>query len=352
MAKKDNEVHVFTTSADRADETSIEDSIKIVRYGIVSRLKSSNFSPKLFFRPTDYELDIAHASFDIPPAPFSALGHVITKKTPLVVTYHGDWDESYGSPVRRIGVAFTNRFLVDQLLSRAKAIICPSGIYAKKSPFLHKYIEKVKVIPNGVRREDFQTSLSKEACRQKAGFPQESKIILFVGNLSFYKAPDVLIKALKNVLRTFPDALLVLAGAGAMHSQLINLAKELDLEKNIRFVGLINENERAIIYKSADLFCLPSRIECYPLTILEAMSAGVPVISTDVGGIPDMVKDGHNGLLVKPDDASMLADSILKVLGNEGLAMQFVQNGQYQAIDCSWGSIAERTEEVYQSIIR
>jgi glycosyltransferase involved in cell wall biosynthesis len=350
MAKRDNDVWVFTSSSDHKNIIEIDNSMKIHRYGITSRLMSSSLSLNMLIKPREYDLDIVHASFDIPPAPFAALTYLYKKKTPLVVTYHGDWDEGYGSIIRKAGVAFNNKFLVDRLLSKAMAIICPSGIYARQSHFLAEYQSKVKIIPNGVNWDAFNMAPSKEACRLRLGIPLDKKIILFVGNLSFYKAPDILLRAFRIILNDSPDALLVMAGEGDMAPELKQLTKELDLQNNVIFAGLINAAQKPFYYRMADVFCLPSRIECYPLTILEAMSAGTPVVSTTVGGIPDIIQNGLNGSMVEPDDPGLLANSLHMILDDEVLAKKFTTHGKEKALSCSWPMITDMTEELYRSI--
>lgn len=353
MAKRYHEIDVFTTSVSSKDSIEKHENMMIHRYGTNFRVLTSNISLGMFTKPVKHDVDVVHTHFDIPPGPLAGLRYAKIKNVPLVVTYHGDWVENYGGLLRRIGIAFHNKFLVDKVLSYADAIISPSAYYIDRSRFLRKYRDKIVVIPNGINFYDFDIPYSKKECMRKLGLPLDKKILLFFGYLSPYKGPDVLVKAMQRIVKVVTDTELIFVGKGVMMEELKVLSKKLGIEKNIKFTGFVENRLKPFYYKAADVFCLPSMMstECYPLTILEAMACGVPIVASKIGGIPDAVKDEENGLLVPPRDTEKLAEAIIYLLENEGVRGRMGKKGSEKASKNSWERIAEETEKVYEGLV-
>jgi glycosyltransferase involved in cell wall biosynthesis len=139
-------------------------------------------------------------------------------------------------------------------------------------------------------------------------------VVGIVGRLSEEKRHIDLLNAFEEVLKTFPDASLLIVGDGYLRKNLEKKVTEMHLANNITFTGF---QENVFTYlKKMDVFVLPSRTEGTPLSILEAMSVGIPVIATNVGGIPEIVIDNETGLLVSPESPLDLANSIKKLLSN------------------------------------
>ncbi|GAI52706.1 unnamed protein product, partial [marine sediment metagenome] len=122
--------------------------------------------------------------------------------------------------------------------------------------------------------------------------------MLFFGYLSPYKSPDILLKAFPKILKEMPNTLLVFAGSGVMKEDLERLSVKLGVGNNVKFSGFVGKEQRPLYYKAADVFCLPSTMstESFGIVNLEAMACGVPIVASKIGGIPDIVKDGENGL--------------------------------------------------------
>lgn len=354
MAKRGHEIDVFTTSIDSKDSIEKNENMTIYRYGTNFRVLTSNISFGFFRKPLKHDVDIAHTHFDIPPGPLAGLRYAKRKNVPLVVTYHGDWVEGYGGFIRRAGVFFHNKYLVDKVLSYADVIISPSEYYINESRFLGKYRDKIVVILNGINLGDFDIGYSKGECRKRLGLPLDKKILLFLGYLAPYKGPDVLVKAMTKIIKNVPEVELVFAGKGVMRDELEMLSKDLGIKKNVRFAGFVDDDSKAWYYKAADIFCLPSMMstECYPLTILEAIACGIPIVASKIGGIPDAVKDGENGLLVPPKDSEVLADAIIYLLENEDIREKMGKKGAEEIHDYSWAGIAEETEKVYEKVLK
>ena len=350
VARHGHKVNVFTTSRDSKKSLEETENMTIHRYPTNFKLLSSNISVKLLCNIGLHQLDIVHTHFDIPPGPAGGLRYANKNELPHVVTYHGDWDDTYGGLLRRVGVKACNAFVAKRLLDRATTIISPSETYARRSRFLRKHLEKTRIVPIGIDLSKFESTESREESRSLLGLPGDVAIILFLGFLSRYKSPDILARAMCKVMSKYPDAILVFAGKGEMENQLASLSRELGIFKNVKFTGYVDDRTKRLYYKSADVFCLPSTLatECYPATILEAMAIGTPVVATDIGGIPDLVEDRKTGLLVEPGDVDGLSSSILDIISDRSVGEDFARNAKEKVGQLGWDRIARMTEAIYE----
>lgn len=353
MVKLNNNVTVFTTASKKHTTKEVTQNLTVLRFGTTFRILTANISLQAFAGPLENDVDIVHTHFDIPPHPFASLRYAKKKDVPLVVTYHGDWGENYGGAFRETSIALLNKFAVNALLSRADVIISPSDLYIEKSRFLPKYSDKVVTIPNGTTIQDYRIGLSKEECRSCLGLPLDKRIILFLGYLSPYKGPEILVRALSHIVKDVPEAVVVFAGTGVMRAELRDLAYKLGIRDQIIFTGFIEDRLKPLYYKAADVFILPSTMEteCFPLTVLEAMASGAPIVASNIGGIPDAIQNGKNGVLVEPNNVEALSDAIIRVLQDETHTLKMVETARKDVIQYSWEHIAERTIEVYRGVL-
>lgn len=353
MAQRGHELAVFTTSINSKDSFERQEGINVHRYSTSFGIKKGNFSFKLFQKPLDLELDIVHAHFSTPPAELAALKYAKRKKVPFILTYHGDGQEGFGGVVRRRTMYFYNKYLLDKVLSSSDVIISPSEYYINESRFLGKYRDKIVVIPNGVNIEELDIPYSKEECRERLELSINSNIILFVGSLTPYKGPDILVRAMRDVLKEISDTSLVFVGGGKMQSELKELANKLEIRKYIEFVGFVAEDLKPLYYKAADVFVLPSTMstEVFPLVLLEASSSGLPMVVSDLDTFKCIIDEGYNGLFTKRGDENNLADAIIYLLENEDVREKMGKNARRKVEDYSWERIVEETEKVYKEVI-
>ena len=353
MAQRNHEINVFTTSVDSKNHIEKYKNIKIYRYGKNFKVGHSIISFGMFQKPIKYQVDIIHVHSSVAIAGIAAMRYAKRKNTPLVLTHHGDVQESYGGVLRRVGVFFCNKYLINKVLSHADVIISPSEYYIDESRFLGKYRDKIVVIPNGINIEDFDVPYSKEECREKLGLSINKNIILFVGNLIPYKGPDVLVKAMSRVVKEVPDVELVFVGSGKMREELKKLSKKLQIEKNVKFTGFVKESLKSLYYKAADVFCLPSTLntEVFPIVLLEASASGLPMVVSDLDTFKCIIEEGYNGLFTKRRDENNLADAIIYLLENEDMREKMGKNGREKVEDYSWERIAEETEKVYKDVL-
>ena len=351
MAGRDHDVRIFTTSQDAKDSEEVKDNLKIYRYGTTLSLHTSSISLNMVLNIHKKDVDIAHVHFDIPPNPMIGANYAKKKKIPLVLTYHGDWVSNYGGTFRNFATQFFNTFLVDKVLKQSAVIISPSSHYIQESRFLKKYSDKVVCIPNGVNIEDFEVDSSKEECRSILGLPQDHRIMVFMGFLAPHKGPEFLIEALSSIIRKHPDVLLVFMGTGIQEKELKDLTHQRGLDNHVLFLGYISDKRyKAMVLKAADIFCLPSLYECFPLAILEAMASGLPVIASDISGIPETIIHGKNGLLCQPGNSSELEEAISYLIEQDSIRQEMGDLNKVLIKNYSWEEIARRTEKLYADI--
>lgn len=352
---KYHEINVFTSSINSKYSTESYEHIYIERYGSYFEIGNTKISPNLFRKPLIYDIDIIHGHNSTPPGVIAALNYAKNKDKPLIITHHGcgEFDNKFGSLIRKVGLYVYDKFLLDQVFSYADIIISPSEHFVEESKFLKRFLDKVVVIPNGVNKKDFEILYSKEECRTKLGLPIGVNILLFFGSLVRRKGPDVIIRAMKKIIKIVPNTLLIVAGTGNLKESLENLSKKLLIKDNIIFPGFIDESIKPIYFKAADIFILPSTMigESFGIVNLEAMSCGIPIIASDIGGIPDVVEDGYNGLLVQPNNYNMLADNVIYLLENRHIRRKMGENGADKVENFSWDKIAKVTKKIYEELI-
>jgi glycogen(starch) synthase len=154
-------------------------------------------------------------------------------------------------------------------------------------------------------------------------------IIPYIGQLTIRKCYDMIIDAMPTVVRRYPQASFVFVTHNqAQRADLIRRAAAHGIERNLHLVGTISEEEKLALLRASDVLPFPSRYEGFGLPLLEGMAAGVPVISTDIPVVNEIVVHGENGLLIPYDDTDALARAILSVLDDQNLRNRLIAGGQ------------------------
>lgn len=148
--------------------------------------------------------------------------------------------------------------------------------------------------------------------------PCSHQDVLFLGRLDANKSPDVLLRASKEVLERFPETKVVFGGDGEVEKNKV-LAKELGIENRCEFHGWVSGSDREVLFERAAVYCLPSKNEGLPMSLLEAMARGIPAVATPVGGIPQVIDDGVNGMLVPVGNYCALATALCEALDSSEL---------------------------------
>jgi phosphatidylinositol alpha-1,6-mannosyltransferase len=207
--------------------------------------------------------------------------------------------------------------------------------------------ENIKIIYNGINWSDWKVLPDKKIFR--AQYPEISeKFVLFAGRLATNKGISDLISAMKEVNQKSIDLVVVGADMGLAKS----LEKEA-FEKGVKMhrLGHIDDNTYRSVLASAEMLVLPSEYEAFGIVLLEAAAAETAVIGTNVGGIPEAMSPGENGLIVEYNDVTNLAKSIAKLLEDEKMCKEMGSAGRTWAQKFSWDSIVKDLESEYRSII-
>ncbi len=185
---------------------------------------------------------------------------------------------------------------------------------------------KVSVVPNGIDCGAFAARSASSETRRELGIPEDAVVVCSVGRLNEIKRYDLLLQALAAVRRYFPTIRVLLVGDGPARAELTGLTTALGLSGCVHFAGYQAEPQR--FFRAMDIFALTSRMEGLPLAILEAWAAGLPVIATAVGGVPDLIDHGRNGLLIPSGDVSALVAALEELVADGVHAAALGQEGQ------------------------
>jgi glycosyltransferase involved in cell wall biosynthesis len=211
--------------------------------------------------------------------------------------------------------------------------------------------ERVSIVRSGVDPARFAGvgALDREALLRELGLPAGLPLIVAIGALADHKGHRYLIEAAPRVLRE-RDAAIVVAGSGPRRRALERQARRLKLEGRVKLAGF--RPEVGALLKSASVFVFPSLEEGLGTSVLDALALEVPVVATAVGGIPEMITHGREGLLVPPRDAGSLAEAILEVLRHPARAAERARSGRTRVqAEFSAERMVEETLGVYREIV-
>ncbi len=221
---------------------------------------------------------------------------------------------------------FFSRLVVNLVINRARNIIVQSN--AARKQILEAFPGKtIHVIPNGIDIPSRASSGSK---------------VVYVGRLTPVKGVSYLLDAL-SMMKSQPETIIV--GDGAIRKELERRARGL----SVVFAGSVPPEEVSRYLLQARVLVLPSLSEGFPNAVLEAMSFGVPVIATAVGSVPEIVKHGENGFLVKPKDPKSIAAFLEKLLSDDILIENMRRNARLTAGKYSWSAVIKKLEALYNA---
>ncbi len=208
---------------------------------------------------------------------------------------------------------------------------------------------KVVVIPNAVDARDISTPLSRDEARAQLGIPQGEFVAAVVGRLSHEKGQDLALRALAQARSQGADVTFALAGDGPDRAMLEALSKELGLGVAVRFLG--HQKHVGVVYKACDMLVMPSRSEAMPNALLEAMTLGLPVVATRVGGVPEVADDGEMAWIVDPESAETIAKAVVDCVARPDERARRVAAARQRAVERhDPAKRAERYLRVYDAL--
>ncbi len=264
-----------------------------------------------------------------------------TYQIPYIITVHGSELPSAQKDKRYIALTM-------DALRKAKRII-PNSAYTKEwamKVFGEEFKSNMRVIPGGVDIKRFR-KVEKETIAEELGV-KGKKVVLFAGKLTKYKGVKYLIRAANKI-----HGHIVISGDGPEKKYLKQLVKDMNIT-NVHFAGHVDNTDRLVqLYSLADVFIAPSIWdEPLGLVILESMACETPVVVTRKGGIPLAVKDGQNGLFVKPHNATDIVEKVNKLLDNDALRAKMGATARKIAVErFSWDMIGEKFNSIYEKYV-
>lgn len=231
----------------------------------------------------------------------------------------------------------------------ADKIITVSNSTAKDCIKEGALLEKVETIYQGFE-SSFEhlklTNAEKVTVVNEMGLPE--KCILFLGSLQPRKNLTLLVKAFAMIADKTTHSLILAGGHGSSYEKLSLQVAELGLQKRIIFTGYINDKERAALYQHSELFVYPSKYEGFGLVVLEAMSFGLPVITTNISSLPEAVGDA--GILVDVVNANELAEKMFELINSDGLQNKLIQSGYKHCQSFGWAKSAKKILTIYKKL--
>ena len=268
---------------------------------------------------------------------YGAMAARVAGDIPVVMTKHGTGVTRNGVTGRLNGFLFRRADVV--AVSREAVDIMAGWMPADSRP--------IRCIANGISLDPYQDLPSREAARVQSGWPAHAFMVGIVARMAAGKGHLVLIDAFAVVLNTIPDALLLIVGEGALLPAIKARIKELGLERSVLALG--ERQDVPAILAALDVFCLPSNTEGMPMTVLEAMAAGLPVVASRVGGIPEVVAEGRTGLMVTPRAVGELAAALLALASDPARAREMGRLGRKRLLE---EFSLERALTAYEEVYR
>jgi glycosyltransferase involved in cell wall biosynthesis len=258
------------------------------------------------------------------------------------IEYNGVWDQ-----VEKINDLAVGK----QTLKEARKIIVISDATRRYVLSLGAEPEKIELLYNGVDVARFRPSLNeRERVRKRLGISEDASVVVTVRRLVYKNGIDTLLSSAMKTIRRNPKIVFLVIGKGPDFVDVKARISQLGIKKNFLLTGFISDEELPSYYNAADFFVLPSKSgEGLPLVALEAMSCGLPIIATDVGGIREVIIEGF-GKIVPPNNPAKLAEEILELSGANLTKLR--QNLRKIIIRRhSWDVNVAKLEKIYEEII-
>jgi len=300
----------------------------------------------LLFKRSDFDIVHVHGNLS------GLLVSIVNEPTPLVFTTHNPtpWMCRYESPLEQKFREAAYRLVDANTISRTDHIIAVNQ--RLKDEIVAKWSippSKVTVVPNGVDTRAFCPD-GRKAADVRAKYGIEGMYCLFVGQLRNRKGVDSLLRAFNGINDSVMKCVVV--GDGPERGRLEKMVDDLKLHSKVLFTGAVPFGDLTGLYAGAGFFVLPTVAEGSPLVVLEALASGLPVISTAVSGIPEIIDNEQNGFIVPPRDVHALAERMRLLIEDDELRAKMSENARRGTVESfSWSAVAKKTLSVYSKTI-
>lgn len=326
----------------------IINGVKIFRYNSIANLGHMSFTPSAILNIINNNYEIIHLhSLRHPHTVYTPILKKI-KNFKLVLQGHTHFHST------KFKTLLYNKF--DKVMFSTFYKDVDIFLYlnkTEKNKLINFGIPEIRLssLYNPVNESLFQTSDTSNVAEKYNLI--DKKVILFLGQAHSYKRIDLLIKALPGLISVFQNTILLIAGPDfGNYPSLIELAKELNVENNVKFLGLIDEGEKELLLKRCDVLILPSEYEAFGVVLAEAMACGKPVIATKTPGPIEIVKHGENGFLIEKNSSEQIIYYTTKLFKDEELRIKLGNYAQrYAEENFSLSSIVLKLEKIYMNCL-
>ena len=301
-------------------------SIKYVRTLTTSLLYWLNLLRDVRKYDVIHIFSASYLSFLIAPTPAILVSKLYGKK--IVLNYHSGEAEDHLRRWRRSTIPILN--LTDAIVVPSEYLVRVFASFGLHASAIFNIIE-----------------LDRFAFRERK---QLRPVFLSNRNLEPHYGVDCVLRAFAYIQKQTPEASLTVVGDGSQREALERLKTELNLQ-HTSFTGRVEHEEIYAHYTNADVFLNASRIDNQPLSILEAFACGLPVVTTDAGGIPDIVTDQQTGFVVPIDDCEALADRATKLFVDRNIATTMVQKAHKEVTKYTWEVVCDQWLRLYRDVV-
>lgn len=349
LAEKGHHVHFITYSQpvrlDYFSENLIYHEVPVASYPLFEyQPYELNLSSKLVDVVKHEKLDLLHVHYAIPHASAAYMAKQILASQginiPFITTLHG-------TDITLVGKDESYEPVITFSINQSDGVTAVSESL-KRDTYKYFNVEReIKVIPNFIDFEAYRTQ--HHPCLKKTHSPNGEKILIHISNFRQVKRVGDVLRIFDKVRKEIPSKL-ILVGDGPERGNIEKLCRELNTCDDIRSLGKLTAPEHVL--SISDLFILPSETESFGLAALEAMASGVPVISTNTGGLPEVNVNGFSGYLSNVGDVDEMAANAIKILNDEQTLNQFKENALKQAEKFDIKNILPMYESLYEEVMR
>jgi L-malate glycosyltransferase len=290
------------------------------------------------------KIDILHVHYAIPHATSAYLARQIVNKdhcrVPVITTLHG-------TDITLVGSNPTYKQVVDFSINQSDGVTAVSNYLKEETCKLFDIQKEIEVIPNFIDLDRFKRS--KKEHFKKAICPNDEKVLVHVSNFREVKRVSDVVDVFARVIENGIPAKLLMVGDGPDRSKAEQRCRDLKVCEHVRFLGKQEQVEEVL--SIADLFMIPSGSETFGLAALEAMSCSVPVISSDVGGLPEVNIHGETGYVCKLGDVEEMGRCATEILKNEKLHEKMAKAARKRAELFEINKIVSVYEQYYREVL-
>ena len=338
-------------------------SPKIPDYVSVERLRAKKvvafgtsyvlYDPRDWFKiEQQYDIDLIHLHFlyGFLPLYIGMLKKINKLKIPIVATSHG-LTTGYSSAIVQAISTLLSKLTKELVISEASLVTTISRLeYNYLSRFIPHH--KLRYIPNGVDTTVFKPDITKRTeFRRKLGFKENDFVVLYFGNLRAAKGISTFLKAMFKIIPKTENIKFLIAGTGPQ-SYLVAEAERKNYNRIKSMLEYIADKDLPSLYNASDVYVLPSFVEGMPLSIMEAMACGKPVIATKIADVPSLVETGVNGILVQPDNSESLVEGTMYLAKNPELVRRMGEVNIEKMKKHDWNNTAKQYHTLYLRAIR